>query len=305
MRLLFTSTVVAALMLSGAPVPVASQADAPIRVAIWEFGNNSERRYWFHGDLGDAARNQIDNAFSENEELARRFTVVERARLDLVMQEQGLGATGAVDAQTAAKLAQILGVRYIVTGGIDKFSINTTSGGFRGIGGSSTNAEATISLRFIDASTAERVLSISADGNVRKGGGFFRGASLSREDEWGIASEAIEAASKAVVEQLATGGGLERMTAAAAASGGVDMRVIRLDGSRAFINVGRTSGVRVGDRFTIHRMGEPLIDPVTKTNLGSVEEQVGTGVVADVQERFSIVTVTGTAAANDVLRKAP
>ena len=301
MRLLCAMSMTA-LMLVGAPAPQAQSA-APIRVAIWEFGNNSERRYWFHGDLGDAARNQIDNAFSENEELARRFTVVERERLDLVMQEQGLGASGAVDAQTAAKLAQILGVRYIVTGGIDKFSINTTSGGFRGIGGSSTTAEATISLRFIDASTAERVLSISADGNVRKGGGFFRGASLSREDEWGIASEAIEAASNAVVEQLATGGGLEKM-AAAGASGGVDMRVIRLDGQRAFINVGRSAGVRVGDRFTIHRLGEPLIDPVTQANLGSVEEQVGTGVVTEVQERFSIITVTGTAAANDVLRKA-
>jgi hypothetical protein len=93
--------------------------------------------------------------------------------------------------------------------------------------------------------------------------------------------------------------------AAAGSGGGVDMRVIRLDGQRAYINVGRTSGVRVGDRFTIHRMGEPLIDPVTKMNLGAVEEQVGTAVVSEVQERFSIVTVTGTAAANDVLRKAP
>jgi curli biogenesis system outer membrane secretion channel CsgG len=303
MKELFT-VVLAALLLAAAPTPEASPSQEPIRVAIWEFGNNSERRYWFHGDLGDAARNQIDNAFSEDRELARRFTVVERERLDLVMKEQGLGASGAVDAQTAAKLAQILGVRYIVTGGIDKFAINTTSGGFRGIGGSSTTAEATISLRFIDATTAERVLSISADGNVRKGGGFFRGASLSREDEWGIASEAVEAAAKAVVEQLATGGGIDKMTAAAGASGGVDMRVIRLDGQRAYINVGRSSGIRVGDRFTIHRMGEPLIDPVTKTNLGAIEEQVGTGVVTDVQDRFAIITVTGTAAANDVIRKA-
>ena len=71
------------------------------------------------------------------------------------------------------------------------------------------------------------------------------------------------------------------------------------------INVGRTSGIRVGDRFTIHRMGEPLIDPVTKMNLGSTEEQVGTGVVTEVQDRFAVITVTGTAAASDVIRKAP
>jgi curli biogenesis system outer membrane secretion channel CsgG len=278
-------------------------AQAKIAVAIWDFENNSERRWWFYSDMADAARNQIDNAFSESDELSSRFTVIERSRLEMVMKEQGLGASGAVDPQTAARVGKILGVRYIITGGIDKFAINTTRGGFGGIGGSSTNAEATISLRFIDSTTAERVVSVSADGNVRKGGGFVRGANLSREDEWGIASEAIEAASKAVVEKLRTEGALEKVAAAAGTSGGTDMRIARMAGERAFINVGRTTGIKVGDTFTIHRMGEPIIDPATGMNLGAVEEQVGTAVVVEVQERFSIVTVTGKAAANDVLKK--
>ena len=85
--------------------------------------------------------------------------------------------------------------------------------------------------------------------------------------------------------------------------GGADMRVIRVDGNRAYINVGSAAGIKVGDRFTIHRMGEPLIDPATGMNLGSDEKQVGTAVVAEVQERFAIVTVTGQAAAADVIKK--
>jgi curli biogenesis system outer membrane secretion channel CsgG len=300
MRLFYAA--LAALMV--AAVPVDAVAQAKIRVAIWNFDNNSERRYWFHGDMGDAARNQIDNAFSENDLLSETFTVVERERLDMILKEQGLAASGAVDPQTAAKIGKILGVRYIVTGGIDKFAINTTRGGFGGIGGSSTNAEASISLRFIDATTAERVVSVSADGNVRKGGGYFRGASLSREDEWGIASEAIEKASEAVVAKITASGALSKVTSAA--SGGpatVDMRVIKVDGQRAYINVGRSSGIKVGDKFTISRPGEELIDPVTKMSLGSTEKQVGTGVVAEVQERFAIITVAGAAAANDIVKK--
>jgi curli biogenesis system outer membrane secretion channel CsgG len=300
MRLFYA--VLAALMVVA--VPVDAVAQAKIRVAIWNFDNNSERRYWFHGDMGDAARNQIDNAFSENELLSETFTVVERERLDMILKEQGLAASGAVDPQTAAKIGKILGVRYIITGGIDKFAINTTRGGFGGIGGSSTNAEASISLRFVDATTAERVVSVSADGNVRKGGGYFRGASLSRKDEWGIASEAIEKASEAVVAKITASGALSKVTGAA--SGGpatVDMRVIKVDGQRAYINVGRSSGIKVGDKFTITRPGEELIDPVTKMSLGSTEKQVGTGVVAEVQERFAIITVTGAAAANDILKK--
>ena len=79
--------------------------------------------------------------------------------------------------------------------------------------------------------------------------------------------------------------------------------MIKLEGQRAYINVGRAAGVKVGDKFTIVRPGEELIDPVTKMSLGSTEKQVGTGVVAEVQERFAIITVTGSAAANDILKK--
>ena len=300
MRRFFSAAVVAMLVVCA---PASAAAQAKIRVAIWNFDNNSERTWWFFNDMGGAARNRIDTAFSDNELLSSKFTVVERERLDMIMKEQGLGASGAVDAQTAAKIGKILGVRYIITGGIDKFAMNTTRGGAMGIGGSSTKADATISVRFVDATTAERVVSVSADGTVRKGGGFIRGASLSRENEWGIASEAIEAAAKAVVEKLTTGGALAKVSDAAASGGGVDMRVIKVDGARAYINVGRTSGIKVGDKFTIFRPGDELIDPVTKMSLGSTEKQVGTGVVAEVQDRFAIITVTGSAAASDVLKK--
>jgi hypothetical protein len=75
-----------------------------------------------------------------------------------------------------------------------------------------TQQQRIVSVRFVDATTAERVVSVSADGSVRKGGGFIRGASLSRENEWGIASEAIEAAAKAVVEKLTTGGALAKVS---------------------------------------------------------------------------------------------
>ncbi|MEZ5316974.1 MAG: CsgG/HfaB family protein [Vicinamibacterales bacterium] len=283
------------------PAPTTRAAQGKIRIAIWNFDNNSERKWWFSDDLGDAARNQIDTAFSENEELSKRFSVVERERLAMVLQEQGLAAGGAVDPQTAAQVGKILGVRYIVTGGVDKFAINTTRGGVGSFGGSTTNAEATISLRFVDATTAERVVSVAADGNARKGGVRFRSANLSREDEWGIASEAIADASKEVVKKLLEGNALDRV-AEAAGTGGVDMRIIRVDGQRAYINVGRSSGIKVGDRFTIHRLGEALIDPVTGMNLGAEEKQVGTAVVAEVQDRFAIVTVTGEAAATDKIR---
>src|SRR5918993_953341 len=114
------------LVLSIAIAPSAAFAQAKIRVAIWDFDNNAATTWWFHDQMGPAARNHIDTAFSEIKELSSKFTVLEREKLALIMKEQGLAATGAVDAQTAAKVGRLLGVKYILTGGIDKFAINTT-----------------------------------------------------------------------------------------------------------------------------------------------------------------------------------
>jgi curli biogenesis system outer membrane secretion channel CsgG len=291
-----------ASMLVGMLMPVQSM-QPKIRVALWDFENNAQGSWWYYNDLGPAARNQIDTAFSEDPKLSEMFTVIEREKLGMVLKEQGLAASGAVDPQLAAKVGKILGVRYIVTGGIDKFAINTTRGGIGGIGGNMTTADATISVRFIDTTTAERIISINGSGQVKKGGGFIRGASLSRDAEWGIASETIQQASKVVAQKLVAEGNLSKVSAAAAASGGIDMRIVKVDGTRAYINVGSSSGVKVGDKFVVIHRGEELIDPATGMKLGAEEKHTGCAVVIEVQDRFAIVTLTGTAMAAEVIRR--
>ena len=135
------SRLLGALAIMSCLAPTNLEAQAKIRIAIWDFENHSERSWWFYNDLGPAARNHIDTAFSENEALSSRFSVIEREKLDLVLKEQGLATSGALDQQTAAKVGRVLGIKYIITGAIDKFAINTTKAGFRGFGGSYTKAE--------------------------------------------------------------------------------------------------------------------------------------------------------------------
>jgi curli biogenesis system outer membrane secretion channel CsgG len=277
-------------------------AQAKIRIAIWDFENNAERSWWFYDDMGPAARNHIDTAFSEDADLSAKFSVIEREKLDMVMKEQGLATSGALDQQTAAKVGQILGIKYILTGGIDKFAINTTKGGFGGIGGSYTKAEASINMRVIDTTTAERLVSISADGDVKKGGGVFKGAGLSRDAEWGIASEAIEKASQAVVAKFTSGNYLDKFSAGGVA-GGTEGKIIKVEGDRAWINMGSMSGLKVGDTYDVYSVGEALVDPDTGQVLGVDETKTASGQVVEVQERFSIMAFTGTAKATDVVKK--
>jgi curli biogenesis system outer membrane secretion channel CsgG len=302
-RAVVLGVMAAALVVLALPAPV--RAQGKIRIAIWEFENHSEQSWWFSGDLGPAARNQVDSEFSENPTLSAKFSVIERDKLNLVMKEQGLGATGALDPQSAAKVGRVLGIRYILTGGIDKFAINTTRGaiGAFGVGGNLVQAQATINVRLIDTTTAERIISVSADGEVKKGGGFFKGTSLSRDAEWGVASETIQKTSKALIAKLVSPGYLDKISAAAMPAGGLEGRIIKVDGNRAYVNIGSASGVKVGDKFTVFNIGEALVDPDTGAKLGAEEKQTGSGSVTEVQEKFAIITLTGSARAKDTIRK--
>src|SRR5437762_8287 len=280
-----------------------SFAQAKIKVAIWEFDNNAAHSYWYWDKLGPAACNLIDTAFSENKLLANKFSVVERDKLNLVLKEQGLAQSGAVDPASAAKVGKILGVKYIVLGGIDKFNIDKTGGGFGGIGGAMVQAKATINLRMIDSTTAERVFSVSAEDEVKKGGGFVRGASLSHDSEWGIASEAVQKTAKALVAKLTTGEYMARLSNANNPTGVMEGKVIKIEGNRAWINMGGESGIKVGDTFTLWNIGEALVDPDTGAKLGADEKKTGDGAVVEVQPKFAIVQFTGKAAAKDTVRK--
>lgn len=294
-------------MIFAAMTPVPAAAQAKIRIALWEFENHAESSWWFNDKLGDAARNQIDSAFSANATLNDKFVVIERQAIALVMKEQGLSAAGALDPQTAARVGKILGVQYIVTGGIDKFAINKTAGAIRrlGVGGQLVSAEGALNLRFIDTTTAERVVSISAEAEVKKGGGFYRGTSLSRDAEWGLASEVVEKVAQDVVAKLLAPSMLARIGPGTGAASGLEGRVAKVDGNRAWLNIGASSGVQVGDKFAVFSVGEAIIDPDTGQTLGADEKQIGAGAVTDVQERYAIITFTGAANVKDTVRKRP
>jgi hypothetical protein len=82
---------------------------------------------------------------------------------------------------------------------------------------------------------------------------------------------------------------------------GIDAGIVKVDGTRAYINIGASAGVRVGDKFSVLHRGE-LVDPATGTKRAA-ETPTGTAVVVEVYERLSIVSISGKAVASDVIKK--
>lgn len=287
--------------------PAHALAQAKVRIAIWDFDNNSAGRYWYSDQIGPTVRARIDAAFTDNPRLASRFAVIQRDKAALALKKQGGGTSGAIDAAAAALIGQVLGVRYILVGSVDTFTINRTRAGTHRLGGVSVNqvsADTAVTMRFIDTATGERFLAVTADGNIRKGGAAFRGTNLSRNAEWGLASEAAEKAAEELVKKFIDGNYASRFVAEAV-NARLEGKVIKVEGDRAWINLGASAGLKAGDRFTVFSPGEPLIDPDTGVNLGSTETETGTAEVVDAQEKFAVVRVTGKVDTKSLLRRVP
>jgi TolB-like protein len=96
-----------------APTYAIAQANAPV-VAVLYFDNNSfgKDRADFDG-LGKGIADLLITDMASNPTMR----IVERDRIQSVLQEQSLTRAGSVDPQTAVRLGKILGAQYMITGG--------------------------------------------------------------------------------------------------------------------------------------------------------------------------------------------
>lgn len=146
-------------------------------IAVIEFKNESGAGWW-RGGVGWELSGMLSNELSSS----RAFTVLERSKIESVLQEQNLAASGRVSGQTGARMGKLLGARYLVAGTVTSYEedVASTGGGisFGGVsvGGNSQSAYLAIDLRVIDAETGAIAYSRSIEGRS-KGGGMSLGIS--------------------------------------------------------------------------------------------------------------------------------
>lgn len=96
-----------------------------------------------------------------------RFIVIERARLNEILDEQGLGASGLVDPSTAARIGGVAGVQVLVMGSVTVFTIERKGIGLPGLANiSAAEAKVQIQVRAVDANTGQVLMADSAMGTA-------------------------------------------------------------------------------------------------------------------------------------------
>lgn len=219
-----------------------------------------------------------------------KFTVLERAAMASVQQEQQIGASGAVTRETAAQTGALLGAQVLITGDITGFTYEQS-----GLGGALTNivkglsvaaqrvtAEVIIDLRLIDASTGEVLMSHKGVGKASQTG---LAADLIKDEKNYSASATLTTPLGQASRQALQNGVAGILLGMPKVKWGG--RVVDVREGVVYLNSGADQGMRVGMALDVYEIQPALVDPETGKNLGAPDKMIGTLVVTSVLEKFS------------------
>jgi curli biogenesis system outer membrane secretion channel CsgG len=148
-------------------------------VGVAEFTNETHASWW-SSDVGSDLAGMLTNELASG----GKFRIVERSKLQHVLSEQDLAASGRVSKSTGAKIGKLTGARYLVFATVTAFDSHTagTGGGlsFRGIGvgGKKEDAYIAVDLRVVDTTTGEVEFTRTVEGRSTSygmGGSVYRG----------------------------------------------------------------------------------------------------------------------------------
>lgn len=274
---------------SPAPAPTPTEpttSETParkLRIAVLDFDFSSVSNPSFLSVFPGQSKGVSDMLVNKLVETGD-FIVIERSRIDAVLAEQNLGASGRVDASTAAEIGRILGVDVVVVGSITQFDLQRRSsgGGAFGIGANVQKEEAYVQLnvRVVNTTTAEIMATAEGEGTANQSDSQVRvfgiGGGSSTDNTTKLLSLATEEAITQVIDSVRNQ--RSQMAATPRALPTAQAVVSFVDGSRVILNKGSQDGYRVGMKLSIERVTQEVKDPET----GAVIHQL-TSPIAEVE----------------------
>jgi len=239
----------------------------------------------------------LDGQLIDRVNATRKFDVLSRSDLADVMKEQDLGASGNVDAKTAAKAGKLAGAKYLLVATVDDFQDYIEKAVFEGTGNTATKRVFRFSVvgKLYDSTTGK----LMESANFQTGNDEFKQIQMDRN--YSVKNGALS-------DEMMVG--ISRSMAQKIANHIVDVVypakiLIRRD-NVVTINRGEGGGVAEGDVFNVFAQGEELKDPDTGEVLGREEVKVGKVKISQVNPKTSLATIVEDTGVDKggVLRKA-
>jgi curli biogenesis system outer membrane secretion channel CsgG len=224
----------------------------------------------------------LDSQLIDRINATRKFDVVGRSDLSDIIKEQDLGASGNVDAKTAAKAGKLTGAKYLLVTTVDDFQDYVEKATFEGTGRSATKRVFRFSVvgKIYDSSTGKLLESA----NFQTGNDAFKQIQEERNysvKDGELSDEMMVAVSRDMAQRIANH----------VADVIFPAKVLIKRDNEVTINRGEGGGVAVGDTFNVFALGEELIDPDTKESLGREEAKVGKVKITQVNPKTSTAQI--------------
>ena len=224
----------------------------------------------------------LDSQLIDRINATRKFDVMGRSDLSDMIKEQDLGASGNVDARTAAKAGKLTGAKYMLVTTVDDFQDYVEKATFEGTGRAATKRVFRLSVvgKVYDASTGK----LMESANFQTGNDAFKQIQEERSysvKDGELSDEMMVAVSRDLAQKIAN----------RVADVIFPAKVLLKRDKEVTINRGEGGGVTVGNTFNVYALGEELIDPDTKESLGREEAKVGRVKITQVNPKTSTAEI--------------
>jgi len=232
------------------------------RIGVVEFENKSA---YGQGRLGAAASDILVTELVKS----GKFIVVERDRLNKVMEEQKFQAQGMTDPMTVAKIGQVMGLEAIVVGSVSQFGVKKEGSDYLLTQSKRQVADVTVDIRLIDVQSGQVILADSGKGEAKSTKASFLGMGTKGGYDETLEGEALRAALVQFVANIASQLNKKPWTCMIAA----------VTPQQVYLNAGPDSGVKEGMELDCFRQGAEIRDPRSNLVIGHVEDHLGRAMV--------------------------
>lgn len=201
---------------------------------------------------------------------ANKFDVLERTRIQSVVDENRFATSTLGDPANAVQFGKLTGAQYLVVGSIRELSVTETRREIDYVKeiACTQSAKLRIELRVVQTQTG-RIVGAHSAGDGRKGP--VKSAPCGSRQ--GLLDDAMNAVAADLVAKVV--------------DAVYPMKVVAATGEEVTLNRGEGAPFKVGARLNCVATGAPIVDPDTGETLGSDEFPVGSVVVTDIQPKMS------------------
>ncbi len=265
-----------------------AQAQKPAerkRIAVLDFDfASTSGTGFYYGWLGIGPAKGVSDLLTNALVKDGTYIVLERSKIEQILKEQNLGASGRIDPSSAAQIGKLLGADAVVIGTISQFNVEQSrSGGsisgFLGIGGSTEKNKAIVQVtsRLVSTTTGEILAAAQGEGKADKSGGgisvFGISGSTSTNNVDSLLSKAAESAIAQMSGELVTAN--SKLATLPSVLPTVSAVVADITGNLITINKGSESGFKTGMNLSIERVVKQVKDPQTGKVLRSITSPIG------------------------------